>query len=746
MAIRVTLEYGHASMVRSHLTPEGYTHDWEVFVRGVDNADIHQYVDKVVFLLHDSFRNPKRVLKEPPFVVKESGYAGFLIPIEIYLKNKDEPKKFQIMYDLDLQQSGPPVNNVLRHMEVINNPSEEFKKKLLKGGGVVVSREIVAEKSDVKASGMIGKPKLSSDSRKHRITESKTSNPFHDLFGPPIKTAKISPDNKKAAQPDKNSVPKPLSVTEKPDKPDKTIKTKETPHKDSRKDKVDEKKDKKVRDNTKDKTKSKEKPKRPPSPGNRSHSSPSSKRPASPVLTKKSSSPLPPTLKRPPSPKPKEKDPKKIVPDKEKDSKEKDKAKNNSKNTIDSSKSEKKKDKKKDKEDRDKERKDKYKETEKANVKDLAKIVEKKPEKTDKVEKPEKEKLQEYKSSRDGKRSPKPVKENEKVKDEKVIKVDKSEKSEKPEKVKDGKSDKDRQKHKHKKKDKKDKRDSNKDREKKEKRDKSKDGGEKTNNVSVAPLANPLSTLLAEIPERDSSDSTPSVDDDAMSENKSLLAVKKETEHAVTPTVHVDTAKPLSPGISLEMKKEKSERSRKDKSKRSRSEERESRKKKRRSESKSDDKMKREKGEREQSVSPPLEPVSSSQSPVAMDVDPVHHVEKETKKEVKKEKDDRESQAVKEEKNVDVEAEAPVVPDSTNTSLVDTELSEPPVFSEDYVSQLKDLQQKIMTLQDNQELQRVVQVIAETGQYEITKKTFDFDLCALDRRTVQRLQQFFSAS
>lgn len=84
-----------------------------------------------------------------------------------------------------------------------------------------------------------------------------------------------------------------------------------------------------------------------------------------------------------------------------------------------------------------------------------------------------------------------------------------------------------------------------------------------------------------------------------------------------------------------------------------------------------------------------------------------------------------------------------VAPDSTNSTLVDTE--EPLVFSEDYVSQLKDLQQKIMTLQDNKELQRVVQVIAETGQYEITKKTFDFDLCALDRRTVQRLQQFFAS-
>lgn len=90
----------------------------------------------MVFLLHDTFRNPKRVLKEPPFVVKESGYAGFIIPIEIYLKNKDEPKKFQISYDLHLQQSGPPINKTIRHVEVIRNPSDDFRKKLLKGGAV----------------------------------------------------------------------------------------------------------------------------------------------------------------------------------------------------------------------------------------------------------------------------------------------------------------------------------------------------------------------------------------------------------------------------------------------------------------------------------------------------------------------------------------------------------------------------------------------------------------------------------
>lgn len=602
------------------------------------------------------------------------------------------------------------------------------------------SRDGSLEKSDTKSSTMVGKPKLNgSENKKHRVTESKTSNSFHDLFGPPIKTApvKISPDSKKTSQSDKNLVPKPLAVTEKSDKVDKTIKSKESPHKDGRKDKVDEKKDKKVRDSSKEQLRSKEKSKRPPSPGNKSHSSPGSKRPASPIVTKKPLSPLPST-KRPPSPKSKEKEVKKIV-EKEKDSKEKEKVKNNSISDADSSKSEKKKDKKKHKDDRDKERKDKYKESEKANVKDVVKVIEKKPEKTDKAEKLDKEKLQEYKSSKDGRKSPKPGKENDKMKDEKAIK-EKTEKSEKSDKVKDGRSDKDRPKHKHKKREKKDKRDS-KDREKKEKRDRSKDESEKQNNASSL-VGNPLSSLLTENPERDSSDSAPSVnDDDSLPESKSMLNIKKETEHAVISAIPTETAKPLSPGISVEIKKEKSDRSRRDKSKGSRGEERESRKRKR---SKEDDEVavKREKN-RGQSTSPPLEPVSSSQSPVAMDIDSIHHSEKETKKDFRKEKD---GHVVNMADNVlnDTDPEQ-VAPDSTINST-DAEISEPPVFSEDYVSQLKDLQQKIMTLQDNDELQRVVQVIAETGQYEITKKTFDFDLCALDRRTVQRLQQFFSAS
>lgn len=136
------------------------------------------------------------------------------------------------------------------------------------------------------------------------------------------------------------------------------------------------------------------------------------------------------------------------------------------------------------------------------------------------------------------------------------------------------------------------------------------------------------------------------------------------------------------------------------------------------------------KSERDHSTSPLVEPVSSSQSPIAANLDALHSKIK------------HDSGMVVDQEPATGDSEQ-VAPDSTNSTLVDTE--DPVVFSEDYVSQLKDLQQKIMTLQDNQELQRVVQVIAETGQYEITKKTFDFDLCALDRRTVARLQQFFAS-
>ncbi|XP_076833573.1 MLLT1 superfamily elongation complex subunit b isoform X3 [Brachyhypopomus gauderio] len=140
--VQVKLELGHRAQLRKKATTEGFTHDWMVFVRGPETCDIQHFVERVVFRLHDSFPKPKRVCKEPPYKVEESGYAGFLMPIEVYFKNKEEPKKVCFNYDLFLNLEGnPPVNHLRCEKLTFNNPTHEFRRKLLKAGGVMVIPE-----------------------------------------------------------------------------------------------------------------------------------------------------------------------------------------------------------------------------------------------------------------------------------------------------------------------------------------------------------------------------------------------------------------------------------------------------------------------------------------------------------------------------------------------------------------------------------------------------------------------------
>ncbi|XP_053318251.1 protein ENL [Spea bombifrons] len=140
--VQVKLELGHRAQLRKKPTTEGFTHDWMVFVRGPEQCDIQHFVEKVVFRLHDSFPKPKRVCKEPPYKVEESGYAGFILPIEVYFKNKEEPKRVCFTYDLFLNLEGnPPVNHLRCEKLTFNNPTKEFRRKLLKAGGVMVMPE-----------------------------------------------------------------------------------------------------------------------------------------------------------------------------------------------------------------------------------------------------------------------------------------------------------------------------------------------------------------------------------------------------------------------------------------------------------------------------------------------------------------------------------------------------------------------------------------------------------------------------
>ena len=157
---------GHSAQWRKKPTVEGYTHDWTILVRGEDGQSISHFVEKVVFFLHESFAKPKRgknslkfsrkcvcvceittvltdfsvfpaVVKEPPYQVSESGYGSFNLPVEVYFRNKDEPKKVRFEYDLLLPNlNDPPINQIRSECLTFQNPSEEFRQKLLKAGGV----------------------------------------------------------------------------------------------------------------------------------------------------------------------------------------------------------------------------------------------------------------------------------------------------------------------------------------------------------------------------------------------------------------------------------------------------------------------------------------------------------------------------------------------------------------------------------------------------------------------------------
>ena len=87
------------------------------------------------------------MVKDPPFQVAESGYGSFMLPVEVYFRNKDEPKKVRFEYDLLLPNlNDPPINQIRSECLTFQNPSEEFRQKLLKAGGVVSGGPAVERK------------------------------------------------------------------------------------------------------------------------------------------------------------------------------------------------------------------------------------------------------------------------------------------------------------------------------------------------------------------------------------------------------------------------------------------------------------------------------------------------------------------------------------------------------------------------------------------------------------------------
>uniref|UniRef100_A0A673VZ71 MLLT3 super elongation complex subunit n=1 Tax=Salmo trutta TaxID=8032 RepID=A0A673VZ71_SALTR len=217
-AVQVKLELGHRAQVRKKPTVEGFTHDWMVFVRGPEHSNIQHFVEKVVFHLHESFPRPKRVCKDPPYKVEESGYAGFILPIEVYFRNKEEPKKVRFDYDLFLHLDGhPPVNHLRCEKLTFNNPTEEFRRKLLKAGG---QRDPHKRSSEDSQDGFKGSDSLltttTSSSKLHKPSKDYKDKPlkepksaFRDCSREPSKASKDTSKKPKENQPLRDNPPIP---------------------------------------------------------------------------------------------------------------------------------------------------------------------------------------------------------------------------------------------------------------------------------------------------------------------------------------------------------------------------------------------------------------------------------------------------------------------------------------------------------------------------------------------------------
>ncbi|RVE51507.1 hypothetical protein evm_003908 [Chilo suppressalis] len=142
MCVRIWLEVGHACEPRSSSLGRALALDWRLWVRGASGRDISSFVHKVVFYLHpaNAFVYPKRVLQEPPYEIQESGSVSIDIPIHVYLKHSNKPKKIRLRYSLVIEHEAKSSGESRRIYYDVENPSEQLWQALMSGGGEVVAR------------------------------------------------------------------------------------------------------------------------------------------------------------------------------------------------------------------------------------------------------------------------------------------------------------------------------------------------------------------------------------------------------------------------------------------------------------------------------------------------------------------------------------------------------------------------------------------------------------------------------
>ena len=123
-----------ASKRPPNISPD-HTHQWTVYVRGVNNTDITYWLKKVQFKLHETYSQSLRTIEAPaPFEVTETGWGEFEITIKLFFTPESGEKPQSIYHQLKLhpfgedreaaKERGDAVTSQLYEEVVFNEPSE----------------------------------------------------------------------------------------------------------------------------------------------------------------------------------------------------------------------------------------------------------------------------------------------------------------------------------------------------------------------------------------------------------------------------------------------------------------------------------------------------------------------------------------------------------------------------------------------------------------------------------------------
>ena len=134
--------YGSVAINLGKKSKEDNTHKWCVYVRGVNNENISNFIKSVQFTLHSTLPNNVRVVNKWPFELYEMGWGEFDIKIKIELID-ESVKPIELTHALKFynqphqsQSSKKPVVSENYDEIIFVNPKPEILEQLLKDDNI----------------------------------------------------------------------------------------------------------------------------------------------------------------------------------------------------------------------------------------------------------------------------------------------------------------------------------------------------------------------------------------------------------------------------------------------------------------------------------------------------------------------------------------------------------------------------------------------------------------------------------